>query len=292
LAPGSATGTDRSFSAKWNMTPPEDRRRLAAFQQRWFLERFGFADEAALADHLACRGLVLDAGTGLGYDAARYARLSSAHVVGLDITDSVDIAARDFGGPQNLHFVQGDLETPPFAPAIFDLIVADQVIHHTTDCARTFATLATLLAPGGELAVYVYRRKALIRELADDHVRALTSAMSVAECLEFSEAITELGRALSDLDATVALTRGIPLLGIPAGEHHVQRLLYWCFLKCFWNEELGWHSSVMTNFDWYHPPSASRHTEQEVRAWCMSAGLAVVHLGTTLSGISVRARRN
>jgi hypothetical protein len=45
------------------------------------------------------------------------------------------------------------------------------------------------------------------------------------------------------------------------------------------------------NFDWYHPPYASRHTVEEVQGWCRDANLEIVHLDVIESGISVRARR-
>jgi hypothetical protein len=71
----------------------------------------------------------------------------------------------------------------------------------------------------------------------------------------------------------------------------VQRLIYWTMLKCFWHEELGWHQSVMVNYDWYSPVFRSRHTEDEVLGWCEVAGLEVEHLNVIESGISVRAGR-
>jgi SAM-dependent methyltransferase/uncharacterized protein YbaR (Trm112 family) len=285
------TETAASFGAKWELVRDDDKPQLSDFQFRWYDERYGWGDEQRLQAHLAGCNHILDAGSGLGYDAARYARLSPGQVIGLELTDSVAIAQRDHGAAPNLSFVQGDIMAPPFPPASFDFVVSDQVIHHTPDCARAFATLADLVRPGGQLSVYVYKKKSLIRELADDHIREQTTRMSVDDCMEFSEQITELGRKLSELDATITLERGVPLLGIPAGEHNVQRLIYWHFLKCFWNEDLGEHQSVMGNFDWYHPPYASRHTPEEVQRWCDAAGLEIVHLDVAESGISVRAER-
>ena len=163
------------------------------------------------------------------------------------------------------------------------------MLHHTPDCVRAFATMAELVPPGGQLAVYVYRKKAIIRELVDDHVIDMTARLSFEECLELSEQLTELGRELSRTGATVKLEHGVPLLGIEPGEHDVQRLIYWTMLKCFWNEDLGWHQSVMVNYDWYSPVFRSRHTEEEVLGWCRDAGLEVEHLDVIESGISVRA---
>jgi SAM-dependent methyltransferase len=283
--------TQRSFGAKWDQYQEPDKEKLAEFQYRWFDERFGFAGEAEFAELLRCARWVLDAGTGPGLCAARCAALSEARVAGMDLSESVTAAQRLYGARGNLDYVQGDILNPPFAPGAFDLVVADQVLHHTPDCARAFDTMAALVAPGGQLAVYVYRRKPIIRELVDDHVIDLTSRLSFDECLELSEQLTELGRELSRLNARVTLERGVPLLGIEPGDHDVQRLIYWAMLKCFWNEDLGWHQSVMVNYDWYSPVFRSRHTEDEVRSWCAAAGLEVIHLDVIESGISVRARR-
>jgi 2-polyprenyl-3-methyl-5-hydroxy-6-metoxy-1,4-benzoquinol methylase len=282
--------TQRSFGAKWAQYREEEKDRLAHFQYRWFDERFGFAGESALADFLAGKR-VLDAGTGPGLCAARCARLTNRRVVGMDLSESVTAAQRRHAAQLNLDYVQGDILNPPFALASFDFVIADQVLHHTPDCARAFDAMADLVAPGGQIAVYVYRKKALLRELADEHIIDITSRLSVEECLELSEQITELGRELSQLGAKVKLERGVPLLGIEAGEHDVQRLVYWTMLKCFWNEELGWHQSVLVNYDWYSPVYRSRHTEEEVLGWCRDAGLEVVNLDVIESGISVRAAR-
>ena len=283
--------TQRSFGAKWEQYEEIDKDRLADFQYGWFDERFGFAGDPALASFLADKGAILDAGTGPGLCAARCARLSEAQVVGMDLSDSVTAARRRYAEQQNLDYVQGDILNPPFAPRTFDLVVADQVLHHTPACVRAFATMAELVAPGGQIAAYVYRKKAMIRELVDDHVIDLTSRLPLEQCLELSEQLTELGRELSRTGARVRLERGVPLLGIEPGEHEVQRLIYWTMLKCFWNEELGWHQSVLVNYDWYSPVWRSRHTEEEVVAWCREAGLEIEHLSVIESGISVRASR-
>jgi SAM-dependent methyltransferase len=285
------TGTAESFGAKWvDKYRDEDRPALDSFQYQWYLERYGFPDEAALADFLAPKQLILDAGCGVGRDVDRYARLSAGQVVGFDLSRAVVRAHQLYGG-EGRHFLFGDIMAPPFRPRTFDFVVADQVIHHTPDTASAFARLAALVADGGEMAVYVYRRKSLLRELADTHIREVTTQLTVDEALEFSEQVTELGRELSRVEASITLEHGIPLLGIPAGEHDVQRLIYWHFLKCFWNDDFGQDLSVLTNLDWYHPPYASRHTPEELESWCQAAGMSVVHLDVGESGISIRARR-
>ena len=289
--PRDQSGTFESFSAKWTGVSAEDLEQRFRQQYDWYVERYGFGDEGGLTSFLAGREAILEAGTGLGGDAARFARLSDAQVVGIDLSEGIVAAQRHFGGPPNLHYAQADIMRLPFPAASFDFVSSDQVIHHTPDAPRAFGELAKLLRPGGHLAVYVYCRKAILRELADTHIRETTTQMSVEECMEFSEQITELGRELSGTGARVKLERGVPLLGIEPGEHDVQRLIYWGFLKCFWNEDFSERLNVLVNFDWYHPPYATRHTEEEVRGWCAVAGLEVEHLDLSESGISVLARR-
>ncbi|MBV9817453.1 MAG: methyltransferase domain-containing protein [Solirubrobacterales bacterium] len=284
--------TRTTFGSKWQTISDEERDRLSVFQYRWFEQRFGFGDEDGLAAELQGARWVIDAGTGPGIQAARLARVTDAQVLGMDLSESVVRARRSFAAERaNLDYIQGDILDPPLRRGSFDLVVADQVLHHTPDCRRAFHSMAELVRPGGQLATYVYRIKPLLREIADEEVRKLTTRLSVDECMEFSEQVTELGRELSGLDAKVTLEKGIPLLGLEPGEHDVQRLIYWTFFKCFWNEELGEGVSNLVNFDWYHPPYASRHTEEEVLGWCRDAGLEVINLDVIESGISLRARR-
>ncbi|MBV9000420.1 MAG: class I SAM-dependent methyltransferase [Solirubrobacterales bacterium] len=84
----------------------------------------------------------------------------------------------------DLHHVQGDILDPPFRRGSFDLVVADQVLHHTPDCHRAFLSMAGLVRPGGQLAAYVYRVKPFLRELADEKVREITTQMSTDECMK------------------------------------------------------------------------------------------------------------
>jgi SAM-dependent methyltransferase/uncharacterized protein YbaR (Trm112 family) len=286
---GDQTGTFDSFSAKWSRVDHDEVRQRFEAQYRWYVQRFGFGDEDGLRRFLADKRTVLEAGTGVGGDAARFARLSDATVVGLDLSESIVTAQREFGAARNLHYIQADLLRPPFPAARFDFVSADQVIHHTPDAAAAVRSLARLLVPGGVLAFYVYKVKAPMREYADDYLRERTTKMSVEECLDFSAAMSELGRKLSDLGATITLDRDIPLLDIPAGEHDVQRLVYWYFVKAFWNDDFSPNLNDLVNFDWYHPPYASRHTEDEVRGWCDDLGLKIDHLDVGDAGISVRA---
>ena len=96
--------------------------------------------------------------------------------------------------------------------------------------------------------------------------------LSPDECYAACEGLTELGRELSRLDAKITLEKPIPVLGIPAGTHDVQRLIYYNFVKCFWNEAFDYETNNMVNFDWYHPHNAWQHTQDEVEGWLRDLG--------------------
>ena len=114
--------------------------------------------------------------------------------------------------------------------------------------------------------------------------------MSEEEAWELSEQLTELGRILSETSASITVP-DIPTLGIKGGTHDVQRFIYWHMLKCYWNPSLNYGDSVITNFDWYRPRYAHRHTADEVRKWLADAGLEIVTLDECDAGISVRGHK-
>jgi hypothetical protein len=103
--------------------------------------------------------------------------------------------------------------------------------------------------------------------------------------------LTSLARALAELRVTVEVPEDVPILGIKAGRHDVQRLIYWHFAKLYWNDDMGFDGSQHVNFDWYHPPYAHRHTLEEIRDWCSRLGLEITYCHTQESGYTVRATK-
>jgi len=115
--------------------------------------------------------------------------------------------------------------------------------------------------------------------------------MSPEECLRTCQGITNLGKALSELNVKIQIPEDIPILQIKAGTYDLQRFIYWHMLKCYWNETLDWDMNCITNFDWYHPLHAHRHSPEEVQEWCAAENLEIVNFDVVESGISVLARK-
>ena len=284
LLPGTSVDTQQqtaqAFSDKWNRfdyDSPEFEK-LARMQKAWYLDLYGFSEESALARYLQNCQVILDAGAGMCYKAAWFAELSPASlVVAADVSDSLLRAAEYYKRLNNLIFVRCDIgQMPFFEDGLFDYVSCDQVIHHTADPFKTFRELVRVTGSGKELSIYVYRKKALPRELVDDYFRECSKTLDHSKLMDLSRQITELGRLLSSIDVEVDFPE-IPALGIEGGRMPLQRFIYWNFLKCFWNDELGYHNSLMTNYDWYAPSQAFRYSEQEFKNWIRVEKLKEVH---------------
>jgi SAM-dependent methyltransferase len=272
--------TNSAFSEKWTTLQQDaddnEPWKLAQFQ--WYLKLYGFTNNQELQTFLKQQSLILDAGCGLGYKAAWFAKMNrNAVVVAMDYSDSIFLAYERYQNQPNIIFVKGDIADTPFKDKTFDFINCDQVLHHTENPPVTCQEFNRILKQEGFLNTYVYAKKALPRELLDEHFRLYSKSLNHQQIWKLSEQLTQLGKSLSELNITIEVP-DIPALNIKGGEQDLQRFIYWNFIKCFWNEELGWDSSVSTNFDWYSPSNAFRYSQEEFTSMLKNAGFASDYL--------------
>ena len=284
--------TEDAFSAKWrNFNKTYHDKKWFDSQKKWFLDRFGWKTITNFNKFLKTRHRILDAGTGVGNSAKLFSANPHAQVFAIDASDSIEFAYKKYGKSSNIHFLQADIRKLPFKKGFFDFICSDQVLHHTKDTESSFKILTKLLVKNGLISIYIYRKKGPLREFADDYIREQTVKMSEKECMKFSEDMAQLGKNLSKLKKKITISRDIPLLQIKAGTYDVQRFLYWNFLKCWWSEGVPFDQSVATNFDWYFPKYAYRHSEDEVRCWFKDVKLKIIHFNEIESGYSVNGKK-
>jgi SAM-dependent methyltransferase len=267
--------TNDAFSEKWlalGQHRKDEEEGWKRMQLEWYLSLYGYSSECDLARFAEGCPAILDAGCGLGYKAAWLARLAPRSVVvAMDFSDAIFRAAERYASVPNLIFVKGDVARTPFHDGVFDLVSCDQVLHHTERPPSTLREFHRITANGATLHTYVYAKKALPRELLDDHFRIKSKSVSREELWEMSAQLASLGRTLSELGVSVDVP-DIPLLGIKGGRQDLQRFIYWNFIKCFWNESFGEEASISTNFDWYSPSNAFRYARDEFVGMCESAG--------------------
>lgn len=284
--------TEDAFSAKWRTYHKSyHEKKWFNFQRNWYLERFQWKTLIDFNKFLKTRKFILDAGTGLGNSAKYHSTNKNSIVFALDASESIDYAYKKYGNELNIHFIQADLRKLPFKKNFFDYIFSDQVLHHTKNTRTSFKYLTQFLQLTGLISIYVYNKKAPIREFADDYIRSKTTKMSVKDCINFSKEMTILGKSLSKLKQKIKIPNDIPLLNIKAGTYDLQRFIYWHFLKCFWAEDDDFERSVGVNFDWYYPKFAYRHTPQEVRSWFNETKIKISSFKEIESGICVTGKK-
>lgn len=193
---------------------------------------------------------VLDAGVGAGRFADVTVR-AQAQVVGLDISYAVDSASENLSSRGGFHGVQGDILNPPFAPGSFDYIYSMGVLHHTPDCKRAFMALVPLLKEGGEIAIWVYEKRASL--IVSDLYRLITRHLPSRILYFFCRVAIPLG-----------WFHQVPLLG---------RFLLFLFPH---SRHPDPHWRVLDTFDWYSPRYQSKHTQDELLGWFAEAGLEEV----------------
>jgi SAM-dependent methyltransferase len=288
------TQTSISFSDKWNNNP--NLAFVATLNEsseifKWILTRNGFAAPEALCIYLQDKKRILDAGCGNGRVTAllhRYASIT-ANIIGIDLV-SAGVAQENLASLERVKIHAKDILEDLSELGQFDFIYCQEVLHHTSNPKKAFLNLCKSLSINGEIAIYVYKKKAPIREYADDFIRDRISSLPYEKAIELITELTNFGAALSALPVKVQVPK-VQLLEIEAGEYEVQRLIYHFFLKCFWNSDLSFEENVAINYDWYHPQLCTRHTVEEIQSWFAEANLGVVHQYVDYYGITMRGKK-
>jgi len=100
---------------------------------------------------------VLDAGCGSAEMTFAAAKLyPQAQFVGLELSEAIQLAARNAGSLANIHFVQGNVMNPPFKKGVFLKAYSMGVLHHTPDTKAAFKSVASLVSPYGNLVIWLY----------------------------------------------------------------------------------------------------------------------------------------
>ena len=286
--------TNESFRQKWtagsdaflNTTMDEQSEIFS-----WITQRNGFQSPVELGGWLLNFDRILDAGCGNGRVTNLLRRYSkpNSQILGIDFS-AHEIAASNFGSLVNTSFEYADLMEDLTHLGRFDLIYCQEVLHHTQDPRKAFSNLVEILEPGGEIAIYVYKRKAQIREFSDDFIRNKIEELNYEEAKEVIGQVTDFARAVSKISGTITIPE-LPILGIKASQLSVHRFIYNNFFKNFWNDDLSYEENFLINFDWYHPSLCSRHTLSEVESWFKEAGLNIKHAREDDYGITMRGTR-
>src|SRR5207247_5728113 len=116
-----------------------------------------FLDWIAPAGREAFHGrVVLEGGCGKGRHTRLASRYGAAAVIGVDLSEAVDVAFDNTRDEPTVHIVQADLLRLPLRPASCDYAFSVGVLHHLSDPSAGFRALARTVRPGGAFSVWVY----------------------------------------------------------------------------------------------------------------------------------------
>lgn len=212
---------------------------------------------------------VLDAGCGSGRWSYAMALLG-ADVWAMDLTASgVQSLAVATKHRSNVHICQGDLFRPPFAPASFDFVVSWGVLHHTRSTRDAFASVASLVRPGGTFYVMVYPPLPYLQGPGTDLLRMLMRRLSderrYAACRRLVVHNPWLARVLNLFVMNAYLDRRAD------------------------EDEVG--AAQFGLFDAYSPRYNFRHSAGEVVRWFRDEGFREVVVVDSTGNIRVRGTR-
>jgi SAM-dependent methyltransferase len=216
--------------------------------------------------------LVLDVGVGTGRFSDVVARWGGVPV-GVDLSLAVTAAKRNLDRyAPNAFIAQADLFRLPFREGSFDIVFSIGVLHHTPSTREAFRAIASLVKPGGTLAVSVYHDAGDYYRWARRY-RRLTTRMS-HPFLHFLSylAIPRYGLVREVRSFSPALAELLKWL-VPMSE----------------DPDPAWR--VLDTFDWYSPRYQWLHPRDEVERWFLQLGFEEVRQLTGGWMASARGRR-
>ena len=102
--------------------------------------------------------VVFDGGCGIGRFTSLSATFGARLVIGVDLSEAVDVAFANTRRLDTVLIVQADMLQLPLRRA-FDYAFSVAVLHHTSNPRGAFLHMATRVVPGGSVSAWVYGRE-------------------------------------------------------------------------------------------------------------------------------------
>jgi len=209
--------------------------------------------------------LGLDVGCGAGRHI-RQAGQKNAEMVGVDLSQAVDVAHRHNLDNDRVHIVQADVYNLPFKSEIFNFIYSLGVLHHLPEPERGYLSLLPLLKRGGTIFIWLYAHAT--RKVALESLRFISQRLS-------NHNIRRMAYVCNLVDYGIfinfyRLLKNIPVTGSFAKRYAPLRV-----------KEYATHGFKVGYTDWFDrlsAPITNYYKEGEVQAWLSRSGLCSTDL--------------
>ena len=206
---------------------------------------------------------VLDVGCGAGR-FLDVASMTSAEVVGVDVSNAVDAAGKTLAGRRSVHLVQASIYELPFRSGAFQACYCIGVIQHTPDQKRALQCLPKVLKPGGRLAVTIYERKLWTPLNGKYIVRPITRRLNKKLLLLFIRSLMPIVFPITEILFRVPYVRRLFMFMIPIANYVDERSFS---LK----ERYRW--AILDTFDMLSPEYDCPQTFREVQESLCRVGM-------------------
>lgn len=153
--------TSESFGIQWNLFPE-----MYDIWEENFMEY--------ISPHLSKEDFmnksILDCGCGFGRHLFYAAKFGARIAIGIDISHSVDAAARNVSEFSNAHVIQADIYNIPLL-SDFEIAFSIGVLQHTPDPIRAFQSIFNKLQPGGKVFAWIYGKRPKLYHNVIDSLR-------------------------------------------------------------------------------------------------------------------------
>ncbi len=254
---------------------PHEGATASAFGTEWkILSRLSEVFHAEFRSYLEplspseLKGLVaLDAGCGMGKFTLTAAHTGARVVIGVDLSEAVDVAYGHLRHLPNAHVIQASIYQLPFRPSTFDFIFSIGVLHHLPNPEKGFLQLPPLATPRARILIWVYAlegNEAFVRWV--DPLRALI----------FSRLPSWSNRVVATL-LSLPLWGLIQSLYVPLNRRGLARHLPYVDYFLYFSR-LGFRTFWGTVYDKLVAPISFYLTRDAIRAWLATANLTELWL--------------
>jgi 2-polyprenyl-3-methyl-5-hydroxy-6-metoxy-1,4-benzoquinol methylase/uncharacterized protein YbaR (Trm112 family) len=153
--------TKKSFALEWSIFNPRQ-------DKTWDADITGmlnrFLKETSETIESIKDKLIFDVGCGNGILDSTLAS-KNACVLAMDLSLSIE-KAFEINTERKILFIQGDVQMPPVAQRVFDIVQCSGVLIHTNNTKASFDIIETSVKAGGKLSVWLYHpRRSFIHNL-------------------------------------------------------------------------------------------------------------------------------